>query len=113
MEAFKNLDRNLNEIMTGGRFQIIQISSKLNLAISKFGISQNQGSESGKMGVVKMWWGRLKVWSDVDINDADVAQLGEHETEDLRVAGSIPAISTFLFLPVWFGFLKIKPIRRF
>ena len=30
------------------------------------------------------------------INDADVAQLGEHETEDLRVAGSIPAISTFL-----------------
>ena len=42
-------------------------------------------------------WGRLIVWNDVDINDADVAQLGEHETEDLRVAGSIPAISTFYF----------------
>ena len=27
---------------------------------------------------------------------AAVAQLGEHETEDLRVAGSIPACSNFL-----------------
>ena len=44
-----------------------------------------------------------------DINDADVAQLGEHETEDLRVAGSIPAISTFLFLGVTVRDLKIKP----
>ena len=43
---------------------------------------------------------RLYGFSDVDTNDADVAQLGEHETEDLRVAGSIPAISTFLFLSV-------------
>ena len=43
------------------------------------------------------------------INDADVAQLGEHETEDLRVAGSIPAISTFLFLGVTVRDLKIKP----
>ena len=55
-----------------------------------------------------MWWGRLKVWSDVDINDADVAQLGEHETEDLRVAGSIPAISTFLYLAVWIDDFKNK-----
>ena len=48
------------------------------------------------IGEAKKWWGRLKVCGKVDINDADVAQLGEHETEDLRVAGSIPAISTFL-----------------
>ena len=50
------------------------------------------------IGEAKKWWGRLKVCGKVDINDADVAQLGEHETEDLRVAGSIPAISTFLII---------------
>ena len=46
-------------------------------------------------------------------NDADVAQLGEHETEDLRVAGSIPAISTFLYFSIPNADLKIKPNHRF
>ena len=52
----------------------------------------------------------LKRLGEVDINDADVAQLGEHETEDLRVAGSIPAISTFLYLPHRFTVFKNKTL---
>ena len=55
----------------------------------------------------------LKRFGNVDINDADVAQLGEHETEDLRVAGSIPAISTFLYFSIPNADLKIKPNHRF
>lgn len=30
------------------------------------------------------------------LQEATIAQLGEHKTEDLRVAGSIPACSIFL-----------------
>ena len=29
---------------------------------------------------------------------ADIAQLGERKTEDLKVTGSIPVVSNFLFL---------------
>ena len=28
-------------------------------------------------------------------NEADIAQLGEHKTEDLRVPGSIPGVGIF------------------
>lgn len=31
---------------------------------------------------------------------AQIAQLGEHKTEDLRVAGSIPALGIFYFINV-------------
>lgn len=32
-----------------------------------------------------------------EVLKAPIAQLGEHKTEDLRVAGSIPTLGTFCF----------------
>ena len=85
-------------------FQIFQNRSSSNLPISKSRIVETVLQKSSRYtGQL-----RLKLSSDVDINDADVAQLGEHETEDLRVAGSIPAISTFLYLAVWSTHFKNK-----
>ena len=80
-------------------------SKPSNLEILKI---SNVGGCDGDVEVALWWQTDLKRCGEEDINDADVAQLGEHETEDLRVAGSIPAISTFLFLTVWLATLKIK-----
>ena len=34
----------------------------------------------------------------MELLTAQIAQLGEHKTEDLRVAGSIPALGIFYFI---------------
>ena len=96
----------------------LQISNFLNWWISKpSNLEILKTSDvrrcDGDVGVGVWWRTDLKRCGEEDINDADVAQLGEHETEDLRVAGSIPAISTFLILTVWSATLKIKPNPAF
>ena len=37
------------------------------------------------------------MWVGVEVKHAGIAQLGERQTEDLKVAGSIPAVGTYFF----------------
>ena len=43
---------------------------------------------------------------------ADIAQLGERQTEDLKVLGSIPSVCTYLILPLWLSWQSIRLVSE-